>query len=108
MANGDGNSGSSDLTVPADKLRQLEEVVTERNKIQALIVKAEESRGRVKQEIFDKVLSDYEAKLASAASRYEPVREEIADYLSGIHAAEEGIRKELSAINDEIEELKFR
>ena len=108
MSNGGDAARGQDLTIPEDRIRQIEQVVTERNRIQALIQKAEDGRGKVKEEIYRKVISDYEAKMSAVASSYEPVREEIVSHLRRIRSEETRIKAQLGSIHDEIEELKFR
>ncbi|GEM_PF-3499538 len=97
-----------ELVVPSEKIQALEKIVSERNRIQGLIVKAEENKGKVKENIYRKVISEYESKLADVAAEYEPVREEVAEILKSIRKREQTIRAEMESVTDELEELKFR
>jgi hypothetical protein len=97
-----------ELTIPADKFRQLEEVVTERNRIRQLIEKAKAGKVKVKEQIFQKVISGYETQMAEVVQKYEPVREEIANLLREIRQREADIRAEFTSANDQVEELRFR
>ncbi|MHC4598953.1 MAG: FHA domain-containing protein [Planctomycetota bacterium] len=108
MADTAGAGDYPELQVPPDKVQALEQIVSERNKIQGLLAKAEGSKGKVKEDIYARVLQDYEAKLADVAARFEPVRDAIAEALAGIRDKEKGLRTEFGAMNDELEELRFR
>ncbi|MHC5080930.1 MAG: FHA domain-containing protein [Planctomycetota bacterium] len=103
-----GSEQYPELAIPAEKVSLLEQIVSERNKIQALLGKAEANKGRVKDEIYQKVLSDYEAKLAEVAAKFEPIREEIGSILQEIRKRELALRKDQGSVHDELEELRFR
>lgn len=124
-ANGEESAIGSDVPTegareedeePKPRLYQLEqplvdtaaELVAERARFEQLLEAANEGRERVSPEIYERVVEDYQTRLAAVEEKYEPVREEILDHVRSVMQEERSVRQRLEEINEVVEELRFR
>ena len=89
-------------------VKEAKDVVGRRKRLEALIDKAEKSKSKVKEKVYSRVLDDYHQKLGAIATEFTPLRDRILQELTRIRGLEVDLRARLGAIQDELEELRFR
>ncbi len=96
------------LVLSEELVSKTRAVVERRRQIEALLANAEDSRSEVKPDIYQRVTADYNNRLVDVTAEYQPLRDEMVSNLERIRNEESRLRNTLEAINDLLEELRFR
>lgn len=98
----------SSLCLAPELVAQTQAVVERRRVIDELIAAAEGHRGSVTEEVYRRVLTDYQERLAGVAEEFAPLRGRVREELERIRKEERRLRQELERVNRDLEEIRFR
>jgi hypothetical protein len=96
------------LHLSEDLLHVASAIADRKSKIEALLATAASEREKVKDDIFERVTSDYRRQLEEIAAELGPVRHRIVEELRAVNGRERELRDALQRIRDSIDELNFR
>ena len=97
-----------DLVIDQDWMEKLEAISERRLTVEELLTQAKANQDDVKPAIYERVVQDYQTRLAAIEADLKPVAKHIHLELNEIEVLEDKIRGRLELVEDELEEQTFR
>jgi hypothetical protein len=92
-------------TAPIDALLEIQK---EQEQLKGLVAKAEGTKGKVSEAVYQRVRKDYEARLEALEVKARPLREKARAEQAKLRPLHDGFRKAQEDARLDVEELKFR